>query len=115
MNGVTILSTTEVVTESTCNWWLAGLVFLAIVIVGGVIGFVLDNDNKVLDVVIGLLVGAGFGLAFWFLMALATETPVAYETQYKVTISDEVPMAEFTEKYEVIEQDGKIYTVRERD
>ena len=38
-----------------------------------------------------------------------------YETQYKVTISDEVKMDEFCEKYEIIEQDGKIYTVRERN
>ena len=41
-------------------------------------------------------------------------TPTTYETQYKVTISDEVPMNEFLKKYAIIEQEGKIYTIRER-
>ena len=36
------------------------------------------------------------------------------ETSYKVTVSDEVPLNEFLDKYEIIDQDGKIYTVKER-
>lgn len=36
-------------------------------------------------------------------------------TQYKVIISDEVNFTEFNEKYEVLEQDGKIYIIKERD
>ena len=36
------------------------------------------------------------------------------ETSYKVTVSDEVSLNEFLDKYEIIDQDGKIYTVRER-
>ena len=35
-------------------------------------------------------------------------------TKYKVTISDTVIFTEFNEKYEVLEQDGKIYTIKER-
>lgn len=37
------------------------------------------------------------------------------ETRYDVTISDEVKLTEFNEKYEIIEQKGKIYTIREKD
>lgn len=36
-------------------------------------------------------------------------------TQYKVIISDEENFTEFSEKYEVLEQDGKIYTIKEKD
>lgn len=36
------------------------------------------------------------------------------EISYKVTVSEEVPLNEFLDKYEIIDQDGKIYTVRER-
>ena len=36
------------------------------------------------------------------------------EISYKVTISDEVPLNEFLDKYEIIDQDGKIYTIKER-
>lgn len=39
--------------------------------------------------------------------------PTAYETHYKVLISDEVSMNEFLEQYEIIDQEGKIFTVRE--
>lgn len=37
-----------------------------------------------------------------------------YETHYQVTIDDSVSMNEFQDKYEIIEVEGKIYTVRER-
>ena len=55
-------------------------------------------------------VGAIIGL----LLAALFRTPTKYETQYKVTISDEVSMNDFLEKYEIIETEGKIYTVREK-
>jgi hypothetical protein len=40
--------------------------------------------------------------------------PTTHKVQYKVTISDEVSMNEFLEKYEIIEQEGKIYTIEEK-
>lgn len=39
-----------------------------------------------------------------------------YETgryEYKVTIDDSVSMVEFLEKYEIVSQEGKIYTIRD--
>lgn len=35
------------------------------------------------------------------------------ETRYQVTVDDSVSMNEFQNKYEIIEVEGKIYTVRE--
>lgn len=35
--------------------------------------------------------------------------------EYQVTISDSVSMVEFNEKYDVIEVEGKIYTIREKE
>ena len=37
-----------------------------------------------------------------------------YETHYQVTVDNSVSMNEFQNKYEIIEVEGKIYTVRER-
>lgn len=34
---------------------------------------------------------------------------------YKVTISDEVNFVEFNDKYEIIDQDGLIYTIKEKE
>lgn len=36
-------------------------------------------------------------------------------TEYKVTIDDSVSMNEFLDKYEILDQEGKIYTVKERE
>ena len=35
--------------------------------------------------------------------------------EYQVTISDSVNLNEFLEHYEIIDQQGKIYTIKERD
>ena len=35
--------------------------------------------------------------------------------EYKVTIDDSVSMNEFLGKYEILDQEGKIYTVKERE
>ena len=37
-----------------------------------------------------------------------------YQTRYEVTISDEVNFNEFNSKYEVVEQNGLIYTIVEK-
>ena len=37
-----------------------------------------------------------------------------YEIHYQVTVDNSVSMNEFQDKYEIIEVEGKIYTVRER-
>ena len=35
--------------------------------------------------------------------------------EYKVAIDDSVSMNEFLDKYEILDQEGKIYTVKERE
>ena len=37
-----------------------------------------------------------------------------YETHYQVTVDNSVSMNEFQNNYEIIEVEGKIYTIRER-
>lgn len=58
-------------------------------------------------IIIGVLLGIPAGAI------CCTETDEV-EISYKVTISDEVSLNEFLDKYEIIDQDGKIYTVKER-
>ncbi len=40
-------------------------------------------------------------------------TPINY-TEYKVTISNEVNFKEFNEKYELLWQEGEIYSIKEK-
>jgi hypothetical protein len=62
---------------------------------------------SITGVIVGVLLGVLAG------GTCCTETNEV-EISYKVLISDEVPLNEFLDKYEIIDQDGKIYTVRER-
>lgn len=115
MNGVEILAMEEVVTNSLFNWsvfWIAfGIIFSILFIIGIAISAAsYDWSNVVIGLILGLIFGFISGAAF----GRIESTPVEYETQYKVIISDEVSMNEFAENYKIISQEGKIYTVRER-
>ena len=115
MAGVEILASNEVAT--VFGFSLSTWVFLAVfgTCVGILIGiFGLYEYCKFWSA----LIGAGIGFVIAGLIGLVPASdaePIEYETQYKVVISDEVSMNEFLERYEIIEQEGKIYTVRERN
>jgi hypothetical protein len=117
MNGVEILTAEEVVTETTTNWWLAGIVWLVIVVIAGIIGFFCsDYYERYQGAVVGYcLIGVLVGMIPFILIGAFTTKPVTYETHYKVTIDSSVSMTEFMDKYDIIDQEGKIYTVRERE
>ena len=115
MTGVEILATQEVAISVGFDMGFALVMFFTFLILGTSLGFlisVLSEDFTILahGVIISLILGLIFGFAVGF----GQSTP-EYETQYKVTISDEVSMNEFLERYEIIDQEGKIYTVREKN
>lgn len=117
MTGVEILSTAEVVVEYSYSWTTFKIVLIAMCAIGGLIGVLLSFDSYrdwweglILGAVIGILVGILLGA----MMTSLTGEPIAYETQYKVTINESVSMVEFLDKYEILDQEGKIYTVREK-
>ena len=116
MTGVEILATQEVATVFGMNW--NALLFT--VAICGFFGAFLFGFC-----LIGLwnwwkraLCGFGVALVLTLLIggaAYQNDKPLEYETQYKVTISDEVSMNDFLDRYEIVSQEGKIYTVRERN
>lgn len=113
MQGVEILDTTvHYVREFSL------VAFLAPIIVIGLVGFIfclLDGDFW--DGVEGLLIGSLIGIFFGVMLTICTskKTDKIDYVEYKVTVSDEVNFNEFHDKYEIIDQEGKIYTVRERE
>ena len=56
-----------------------------------------------------------FGLATGFaIVAISLGVSADPEhTQYKVTISEDVKLVEFLERYEILDTEGEIYTMRE--
>lgn len=114
--GIEILSQSEVGTNISMNWLAFGTV-LGLSIIFGVVcvwGFSPHELDEWIISVLVILIFVIFGIAFGTLLGYTTGEPIKYEMQYKVTISDEVLMNEFLEKYEIIDQDGKIYTIREK-
>lgn len=117
MNGVEILNETQVVAESTFNWtafWIAGSIIFGIFIIIGIILSITDGPDRggwMLIIGVGILMGLLFG----FIFGMWCETPTKYETHYQVIIDDSVSMNDFLDKYEIINTEGKILIIRERD
>lgn len=76
--------------------------------------FLPERDFKLAKSFALLALGCG-SLAFFahFPIKEAENTFSHYE--YKVLIDDSVPLNEFNEKYEILDQEGQIYTVIERE
>lgn len=115
MTGVEILAMEEIVSAAEFNWtmfWIIVGIFVGIMFLIGAAASVASHrsDELFMCVLFGALIGPLFGM----LVGAGTSTPTEYTTQYKVTISDEVSMNDFMERYEIINQEGKIYTVQER-
>jgi hypothetical protein len=113
MTGVEILATEEVATAFAFSWENFWIGFAIIMFVGFFIGLLASLSQ---DDFLGLVIGGTLGAIFGVIVGVGIGVdglPTEYETQYKVTISDEVSMNDFLEKYEIVDQEGKIYTVRE--
>lgn len=106
MEGIEILSVGETVVNPGCNVGLMIFVGFSITIIGIIIAIICDEESiAFLGVLLGLFIGIWVGF---------TTGEPEYALTYKVTISDTVSLNNFNEKYEILEQDGKIYTIKER-
>lgn len=116
MTGVEILAASEIVVDKLFNWGVAAfsfaIIFCAFILLGIIISVCCRDWNQMsVGIILGIILGTFTGVIGGSVEPIPTE----YETHYKVTISDEVSMNDFLERYEIVDQEGKIYTVRERD
>ena len=61
--------------------------------------------------ILGVIIGTLIGLVVGSITCIETDE---VEISYKVIISEEVSLNDFMEKYEIIDQEDKIYTIREK-
>ena len=117
MNGVEVLSQTIIYEVSQVQ----GLVPL-ITFIGAVIGLIINIfywrrakfDVSDLEIILVLAV-AGLLIGLWAESITLQTTDAIDYIEYKVTVDDSVSMNEFLDKYEILDQEGKIYTVKERE
>ena len=114
MTGVEILTTAEVGTAFAFCWGAFWGIFIGAMIIGTIIAIIHYCSVRDESVFMALIPISFMALIFGAMLGIGMGETTEYETHYEVTISDEVNFNEFNEKYEIIEQDGKIYTVRER-
>jgi hypothetical protein len=114
MTGVEILAMEEVATAFGFDI-VSFLIMLTVsVVFGALIGWLSDTNNFANGWFFGMIFSGAVGLILAIAIGVSSESkPIEYETRYKVIISDEVSMNDFLSKYEIIDQEGKIYTVRE--
>ena len=113
MTGVEVLAAQEIAVAYAWNWTAYLITIVSGIVIMGIVGLfqrVSFKDIVIVSLISGVVLGGILGI----FPAMRTK-PSEYETQYKVIISDEVPMNDFLSKYEIISQEGRIYTVRNRE
>ena len=109
MDGVTILNTIEV-TGISRNVIIA---FLASFFIALFLMFILEvseNSCVLVYLLIDLIVFIGCVFVSWY----QSENHKTGKLLYEVTIDNTVSMMEFNKKYEIVEQRGDIFVVKER-
>ena len=109
MDGVIILNSYESLTNFgsillmsiLCAWFLAA----AIVALFALLKYGCDSWKEFAILIICVVL---------FIVCCCLIPEDKYETRYQVAVDNSVSMNEFQDKYEIIEVEGKIYTVKER-
>ena len=114
MNGVEILAAHEVM-ATTFNWY----VFIIGAIIVTAVMFLLSLKYIIPTSKLDAILLATFSTILLICpvgaIASVTGERVPSYTEYKVQLSDEVPIAEFLSTYEIIGQEGQILTIREKE
>lgn len=107
LEGITVLNT--FVISSAIGTGTFVLMGLACIVMGFLIGLAVW-DGEIVPAILSSLLSAALCLGIaGYINKDATDT-----VRYEVTISEEVNLTEFTERYEIIEQRGDIYVIEER-
>ena len=117
MDGVTILNT---ITENVSNTagLVVALIFSIVLIIISFIAIIICSNkfSEFNDFVIVYIIMGLAGISSFIVSILVLNTsPQETQTLYEVIISEEVSFKDFTSKYEIIEQRGEIYIVKERE
>ena len=114
INGITILNEEVCNKSSTGLHILCALVFIIFVLIGMCI--IIDSiRDRVYEQMFFLVLIIPMCVWTFFATISTPERLNDTYTKYEVTISDDVSMKEFTDKYSIIEQRGDIYVIKEKE
>ena len=109
IEGIEILAQSEIMNMPSWTAWI--LVLLGFGVVVGILGSLADIDYLLFLGIIGICTG------FVGLLVIAITDPrePTGRYEYQVIIDENVSFTELYEKYEVIGQNGKIWTIKDKD
>lgn len=110
MNGVEILSS-KTIYDTILPGWVTGISLIIFVLFFVLCVTFATKFEKVCTIICLILTVAS--IAPLVLSLVPNETDVNH-IEYQVTIDDSVSMNAFLDKYEILYQEGRIYTVKER-
>ena len=117
LKGITILNSYDIIIPEWHDTIFRTVVFSFVAISGiALIVYLLLDSKRIKDALTPSVIIALFTLLGIFVSIHGfTHLPEnKYQTRYEVTVSDEVNFNEFNSKYEVVEQNGLIYTIVEK-
>lgn len=111
LEGITVLN------QSTgpigITFVMIGLIIVGLIVVVKIFPYAIDHCDS--DFAIALV-----GLIGTILIIVGAVVTISFGsdlgvTKYEVTISDEVNFKDFEERYEIVDKNGEIYTIIEKD
>lgn len=110
LEGIEVLNKTEIMCPPT---WALLLLFITMIVAvifvfAALIGEKYDLYVAFISLLLLLLIVGSC------ILCCVLEKPTG-KYEYKVTIDDSVSMNEFNERYEIIEVEGRIYTIKEKE
>ena len=115
LEGIEILAQTEIM--ESVSWtnivYISGIIMVIIGFILLIIGSVIEYDVGIVSGGVLLVLGVIVAIISIPLSETYKEPTGRYE--YQVTIDDTVSFTELYEKYKVIDQNGKIWTIRDKE
>jgi len=119
-NGLILLNTKETLEHIKFDWYFAGksaswvaIIITTILVIVGVISIIYGiQEYEEGATALGIV-----AIVIAIIITIATLIHEVNRTypQYQVTITEKTNMKEFYEKYDIISQEGLIFTIRDKD
>lgn len=117
LEGINVLNTYEIVNPEWHDMIFPAVAFAFLAVVGIVLIVCILCNREYIQENFGPLVFVIVGTLFFMVGSIYGFTHLPenkYQTRYAVTLDDHVNFNEFTAKYEVVKQEGLIYTIVEK-
>lgn len=115
MNGVNILNSYTVTFGSTNTEWGILICLVGCLLFAGMGFYAYEKRDDIAKCALGIVFSAvGFAMLVVFVINVEEPTTNPPKYTYEVTIDKGVDFKEFTDKYNILNQRGEIYTIEER-